>query len=140
LFLSSSSRRSLNVGARLALHGGAGGRGTAGARLQAADLRKALQEADGAHGLRDLVAKGKLSDGVAAEAAALRGDEILGVGHLEAHGAARQAALDDEAVLLDDADGELLLVSSEAALLLEADAGSGARAEDKDLVKVEGIV
>jgi hypothetical protein len=67
-------------------------------------------------------------------------DQVLHVGLLQARGAAVQAKLADEAILLDHADRQRGVVRGAAELLLNADEGALATAEDEDLLQVDGAV
>jgi hypothetical protein len=67
-------------------------------------------------------------------------DQVLRVGLLQARGAAVQAKLADEAILLDHADRQRGVVRGAAELLLNADEGALATAEDEDLLQVDGAV
>lgn len=89
---------------------------------------------------RTLVAEWELRNGASAETHGVAGDEVVGVGHLEAVRAAWEAEFADEALLLDEAHRKGWLPGREALLLLDADAGARSLAEDEDLVKVEGRV
>jgi hypothetical protein len=112
-----------------------------------------------AEGWRTLVAEGELRDCLEAEAVLRAGEKVLHVRGLETERAAREAApatierdaavsgvargsggregaLGDEAILLDHADGKLLHIRRDAAVLLDADARATALAEDEDVVKV----
>jgi hypothetical protein len=59
---------------------------------------------------------------------------------LQAQNEALQAKLADEAVLLDHADRQRGVVRGAAELLLNADEGLLATAEDEDLLQVDGVV
>ena len=61
-------------------------------------------------------------------------------GLLDGERAARQPALDDGTILLDKADWELRFASGAAGLALDAEKGTGAFAEDQDLVHIDGAV
>lgn len=60
--------------------------------------------------------------------------------NLESIGAARQAALDDKAILLDHADIELWLASGKANFLLEAQKFLLSFAAHEHVVKVAGLI
>ena len=87
-----------------------------------------------------LVAKGELGDGAHAKAALVARDKVLRVRLLEAVGAARQADLADEALLLDHTNRELWDTSGEAGLVLAADARARALAADVDVGEVARLV
>ena len=91
-------------------------------------------------GKSTLVAKGELRNGLEAEHVADTRDQVLHVGLLQARGAAVQAELADEAVLLDHADRQRGVVRGAAELLLNADEGALATAEDEDLLQIDGVV
>ena len=94
----------------------------------------------GGGGKSTLVAEGELRNGLEAEHVADTRDQVLRVGLLQARGAAVQAKLADEAILLDHADRQRGVVRGAAELLLNADEGALATAEDEDLIQVDGVV
>ena len=94
----------------------------------------------GKGGVRTFVSERELCHLTHTEALAVAGEEILCIRFLETEGAARQAELADEAVLLDHTNGKLRLTSGKAALLLNAEAGAAALGKDEDFVEVEGRV
>jgi len=125
---------------RLAIRSG-DGRGTCRRRgLEAANVRHALEEAHRAHGRPDLVSEWELRRTLEAEALEVTGEEVLGVGRLQAHRAAGQSYLADEAILLDHTDRELVLTSREAALVLQADACAATIAENLNVLEVASRV
>ena len=89
---------------------------------------------------RTLVSEWELRRTLEAEALEVTGEEVLGVGRLQAHRAAGQSYLADEAILLDHTDRELVLTSREAALVLQADACAATIAENLNVLEVASRV
>ena len=91
-------------------------------------------------GQSTFVAKGELPNALAAEDLGVILEQFLHVGRLQARGAAVQAKLADEAVLLDHADRKRGVVRDAAELLLKADEETLASGEDEDLLQVADVV
>ena len=83
-----------------------------------------------------LLAEGQLDRELEDQQVAVEAHKVLRVRNLQAGGAARQADLANEAVLLDQADRVLIDTALAAKLLLETDERPGALADDCDVLKV----
>jgi len=107
-----------------------------GGGLHQAHLGNEREGADGAHGCGHRACERKGSGALHAEALAVAQAEL--VWDLEAHRAARKAELADETILLNEANGKLVLAASKANLFLDAKELALALAEDEagNVVKV----